>query len=351
MMLSFRFSKYLLIAAATLFCFSLPAAAATLDDYAKRIETSRLDAIALRRLEDESRGYDDMPRQKLEELRRSLPPSEQVEWLGGHVETNNQWLHDAIAAYINEPDNGRRKNILFGIEERLDAITSEIDELKKAEAAERTKDEDKQKLAEILRRAEYQKPEVKEESLFQRWYREFMEWLRQVFPKAPEVPATASGFGSLKFALQIIIYALVIGLIAFPLYRFGPLLAGRFGWRKKEKRADRVILGERIAADETAENLFGEAERLARDGQLRDAIRKGYIAALCELADRKIVRLARHKTNRDYLRDVRKTREGLFENMSGLTGKYEQNWYGLRTSEMTDWEDFRERYRQTIASV
>jgi hypothetical protein len=97
--------------------------------------------------------------------------------------------------------------------------------------------------------------------------------------------------------------------------------------------------------------LFGEAERLAREGRLRDAIRKGYIAALCELSDRNIVRLARHKTNRDYLLDVRKTREGLFENMTGLTGSYERNWYGLRTSELTDWEDFRDRYRQTIANV
>jgi hypothetical protein len=178
-----------------------------------------------------------------------------------------------------------------------------------------------------------------------------MEWLRSVFPEAPGSSTAPSGFGSLKFILQIVIYLLVIGLIGFLIYKFGPLVARRFGWRRKEKERDRVILGERIGADETAENLFGEAERLARDGRLRDAIRKGYIAALCELADRKIVRLARHKTNRDYLRDVRKTRVGMFENMSDLTGTYERNWYGLRMSELTDWEDFRERYKRTIASV
>src|SRR5204863_1993073 len=131
---------------------------------------------------------------------------------------------------------------------------------------------------------------------------------------------------------------------------FRSQLASRFGSKRKEKKRDRVILGERIADDESAEDLFGEAERLAREGQLRDAIRKGYIALLCELSDRKIIGLARHKTNRDYLRDVRKRRE-LFENMVGLTGNFERNWYGLRPSAPADWEDFRDRYRQTISSV
>ena len=71
---------------------------------------------------------------------------------------------------------------------------------------------------------------------------------------------------------------------------------------------------------------------------------------LCDLSDRKIVRLARHKTNRDYLRDVRKN-DSLFENMTGLTLNFETNWYGLRTTEPADWEDFRTRYLQTIANV
>jgi len=349
MTMSSRYSILLLVAAA-LFC-ALPAAAATLDDYQKRIEKVRLDVIALRRLEDEGAAYDNLRHQKLDDVRASLPASEMIEGFGGGEHADNKWLQDSISTYLDQHDPVQRKAVLFGIEERLQAITQQIDDLKKAEAAERTKDEDKQKLAEILRRAEYQKPEAKEESLFQKWSRKFMEWLRSVFPEAPATPAAPSGFGSLKLFLQVLIYAMVLGLIGFLIYKFGPAVARRFGWRKKEKRTDRVILGERIGADETAENLFGEAERLAREGRLRDAIRKGYIAALCELADRKIVRLARHKTNRDYLRDVRKTREGIFENMSGLTGTYERNWYGLRTSDVLDWEDFRERYRRTIAGV
>jgi hypothetical protein len=56
-------------------------------------------------------------------------------------------------------------------------------------------------------------------------------------------------------------------------------------------KQERVILGERISAEETAQILFAEAEHLARQGNLRGAIRKGYIALLCDLSDRKNHRL------------------------------------------------------------
>lgn len=331
------------------FAFVCSAAAATLGDYYERLNAARMDVIALRRLDDEH-GYERLKRDKLEDIRRSIPKTERLDWQGGSVETDNKWLHDDLSAYLDEDDPQKRQTALLGIEERLSAIGEKIDDLEKATAAQRTKDEDKQKLAEILRREEYQKPEAKEESLFQKWWREFWEWLAKFFPKPSITPEAPSGFGSLKFVLQILIFAAVIGGIGFLIYKFGPLLAGRFGFKTKEKRRDRVILGERIGEDESADDLFSEAERLAREGQLRDAIRKGYIAVLCELSDRKIIGLAQHKTNRDYLRDVRK-RSGLFENMSGLTGTYERNWYGLRPSEQNDWEDFRDRYKQTVASA
>jgi len=331
------------------FAFVLPATAATLSDYHRRLDAARMDAIALRRLEDES-GFQLLKVQKIDEIRTSVPATEPLDWQGGSVETNNQWLHDNLEAYLKESDARQRKTILLGMEERLQALAHEIDDVEQTNSSDRTKDEDKQKLSEILRREEYQKPEEKEESLFQRWSRGFQEWLSAKFPSSPVTHGVPSDFGSFRLVLQILVYAAVIGSIALLLYRFRSQLASRFGYKPKEKKRERVILGERIADDESADDLFGEAERLARDGQLRDAIRKGYIALLCELSDRKIIGLARHKTNRDYLRDVRK-RVPLFESMSGATGTYERNWYGLRPSEPDDWEDFRNKYKETMASA
>ena len=149
--------------------------------------------------------------------------------------------------------------------------------------------------------------------------------------------------------MQMLLYALVLGVIGFLIRRFAPFLFKRFQNREKKEKRERVILGERLAADETAQNLFDEAENLARAGNVRGAIRKGYIALLCELADRKIIGLSRHKTNRDYLRDVRSKTE-LYENMNGLTLNFERHWYGFETADAEDWEEFKVGYERIITN-
>ena len=349
--IGWRIMLYLSIAATPALMLGLlvqMAVASTLSDYHKRIDAARGYADELLKYDDEIDQA--LERQKIGAIRTAIPATEKIEWPGGELETDNGWLGTKLDEIAAESDMSKRGPMLTGIGERLLAISETIGELERAAAASRTKDEDKQKLDEILKREEYQKPEVKEESLFQRWLREFMDWLARVFPRPQISPGTATGFGSAKFGLQILIYALVIGLVGFLIYKFAPFLARRFGSRPKKERKDRVILGERIGRDESAADLFSEAEALARSGDLRGAIRKGYIALLCELSDRKVIGLARHKTNRDYLRDVRKN-QPLFESMTGLTGSFERNWYGLGQSEMLDWEDFRDRYRQTMGEV
>ncbi|MEJ7710534.1 MAG: DUF4129 domain-containing protein [Pyrinomonadaceae bacterium] len=87
------------------------------------------------------------------------------------------------------------------------------------------------------------------------------------------------------------------------------------------------MLGERVEADETAADLFAEAEALARNGETRAAIRKAYIALLCELGDRKILRLEQHKTNRDYLQALL-AKPALYAEVQPLTKNYETSWYG-----------------------
>ncbi len=322
--------------------------AASLADYKERIESARYSTDELFQNLNESDA--ELEREVIAEIENGIPRAEQIVWPGGSVETDNGWLRTRLREFTDELDKSKRGAILTGISERLLAVSETVGDLDKAIASNQTKDQDKQKLAEILRREEYQKPQIKEESLFQKWWREFMDWLAKVFPRPDVTPGVPSGFGSVQFGLQILIYALVIGLVGFLIYKFAPFLSRRFGGKTKKKKEDRVILGERIGRDESASDLFSEAEQLAREGNLRSAIRKGYIALLCDLSDRKIVRLARHKTNRDYLRDVRKD-IGLFENMSGLTRNFESNWYGLRVAEQADWEDFRRLYKQATVST
>jgi hypothetical protein len=318
---------------------------ATLQDYRERLDEAGAYAFELSEIVGE--GDQALEKEVVESIKALVPDTEKVEWPGGSLETANQWLRVKLGAFARERDHTRRRAIMTEIGERLGALAASTRELESATAAARSKDEDKQKLAEILRRQEYQKPEVKEESLFQKWWADFLKWLSSVWPEPPVKPESTPDFSSLRLVLQIVIFAMLIALIAFIVWRLAPFVTSRFGDRVKKKREDRVILGERIGADESATDLFTEAELLAREGNLRGAIRKGYIAILCELGDRKIVRLARHKTNRDYLRDVR-TVDGVFQNMTGLTNSFERTWYGLRVAEPADWDEFRDLYQQTI---
>ena len=332
---------------------AIPAFGTTLAEYQKQISSAKAgveELLVAVGNSEQGKGNVKYESDVIAEIRNELPATEKVEWPGGSVDTANGWLFAQLEQFQSETDSAKRGILLTAVSERLTAISKEVAELEKPPVAGRTKDEDKQKLGEILNRKEYQKAQVKEESLFQKWYREFREWLERVFPKPAGVPDVPTGVGSLQTIIQLVVFVVVLGLVGFLIYRFAPFFARRFGLRAKKEKKDRVILGERISADESAEDLFSEAEQLAREGNLRGAIRKGYIALLCELSDRKVIGLARHKTNRDYLRDVRK-RKDLIENMSGLTTNFERNWYGLRPAEVQDWEDFRARYRQTVADV
>jgi len=284
------------------------------------------------------------------ELPTMLPSKDTLEIEGQTYEVNNEWLTKKVNEYRSKSsDLAKRRLIASEIYERLGAIEIKITELEESIGADVTKDENKQKLAEILKREEYVKS-VEEEGFLARLWRQFVEWFRSFFPKA-EVPKSSpnQGLGSLFYLLQILVYVLVFAVIAFVVYKFAPFFIKKLREAKGEKKTDRIILGEKISADETSDNLFSEAEKLARDGNLRGAIRKGYIALLFELSERNMIGLAKHKTNRDYLRDVRKKNE-LHKNMDGLTLNYERHWYGFEAAETSDWEEFREGYKAAISA-
>lgn len=290
-------------------------------------------------------------REKIKQMRSLIPANDKIELQKGSFEVDNRWFHQKLNEYEREPvDSPVRRKVINELSDRLAALEEKLTELENQAAGTRTKDEDKQKLGEILKRAEYQKPAEKKESAIQKAIREFFAWLRGKTPEPNigEKPVEDNRYyRPLKPFLQFVVFLGAFGLIGFLLYRFAPVLFRNFREKEKREKETRVILGETLAADETPQNLFAEAENLARSGELRAAIRKGYIAFLCELSDRKVIGLARHKTNRDYLRDVRK-RESLYREMSDLTVNFERHWYGFEATRHEDWEAFRKQYKEAI---
>jgi len=321
------------------------ALAASPAEYAARLDKAKTTVdTAIQQVPFNNRSREDEFSKALVKL---VPPTEKIEWRGGEVETSNGWLTEALSQFRSTDVISDKRTILQGISERLEGISDGVKALNSAAPASSSKDQEKQKLGEILRRPEYQRAEAGEESLFHKLWRQFWEWFDNVFPSMPKVPDAPAGIGGLKSGLQILIFAAVLGLIGFLLYKFAPGILGRFGGKPRESRGDRVILGENVRADQSSSDLFSEADRLARAGDLRGAIRKGYIAVLCELGDRNILRLASYKTNRDYLRDVRKNND-LYGDMAGLTGTFERSWYGHAVAGEEDWEQFKAGYGRAL---
>lgn len=333
----------------------LTALAADLADYQKRVRSARagIQSLLSNLATEKAGNTPDVPTAKVfDEVRKLLPNSEKIDTPNGSIETNNEWFGDRLKAAQAELNLTKRAEILHEIEGRLAVLGVRLQALEKAAAAERSKDEDKRKLSEILSRPEYQKPvkqEAAEESQLAKWLKQFFEWLEGLFPKGEGGGSPVNLSGAASVAQYVLIGAIIL-LLGFLAYKLVPLFAPRFRRGEKKERESRVILGETISDDVSASDLFSDAERLAREGDLRGAIRKGYVALLCEMSDRKLIGLARHKTNRDYLRDVRSRRE-IYDQMTGITGSFERHWYGSQDAESDDWDEFRRSCGETIKAI
>ncbi|HEX8098282.1 MAG TPA: DUF4129 domain-containing protein [Pyrinomonadaceae bacterium] len=322
-----------------------------LDAYRERVRqaTTALDSLTLVDETEGDQAYAARRASTVRGVRSLLPPEDNVEWKGGSVRVDNRWLAEALERYERLPANDpRRRGELSRITERLRALADRLEELggPKESAG---KEDAKAKLAAILRREEYSRKE-KEESAIARLLKRLLRWLEDLFPKtSPMSPGRASLFARIA---QVVVYGLSLGVIVFVLWKFGPRLVERFRVRakKKEKPGARVVLGEHLAPDQSATDLLIEAETLARKGDLRAAIRKCYIALLCELGDRKVVRLAQHMTNRDYLRAVEE-RPALHGLMRPLTESFESHWYGYVPATPEDWASFRAKYQKAVTSA
>lgn len=339
-------------AVATLFILALcaQAQAASFEDYRARVSQA---VSAIQQLEapdyyvDDPLQRDSVMQNALTRLRQLLPAQESVLFNRQNIDVDNAWFHKALDEYQklgHQPE--RATALVASTREQLRALLQRLDEMKLQSATD-GKDQSKARLAEILRRPEYDKS-IAEKSAIERLWEEFIRWLSKLIPKiGPLQPGTGQ---ALSGVAQIVVIGFSVLLIAFLIWKLLPRYWRSRGMKKKKaKREPRIVLGERLEPDQTAADLLEQAEALARTGDLRGAIRKAYIALLCELGDRKVIMLAQHKTNRDYLMAVR-NRRALYEPLRKLTTSFETHWYGFVAPEPNDWEEFRLGVRTAGAS-
>jgi hypothetical protein len=327
---------------ALLFLCAVRAAALPISDYQQNVKQA---IAALERLEQRYQGedqevdYEQELKATVQAVRGMLPESDTIETRDVSYIVDNSWVHKALDQ-LDDPSAEDHLEKIGLLIDHLQALESRIAEREAIPQGGETKAQGKAKLESILARPEYVAG-AKGPNALTRLLQDFMNWLRKFLPqRTPTGPQGASRLNSVMQVVVIIVALLVLLFVARLLFK-------RFKRSGKvktpKKRQPRIVLGERLEPDQTATDLLSEAETLARNGDLRAAIRKGYIALLVELGDRKLISLAHHKTNRDYLNSLRSTPQ-LHSRVRGLTASFERHWYGFDEATPNDWRDFRSGY-------
>lgn len=293
---------------------------------------------------DDDADVDDIETQLAESsktIRAILPEHETVEFEGESYNVDNSWLHKSLNE-LNESAN--RSNKLAQILQNLRALEARVADRQRSGRLTDSKEQAKGRLENILKRPEYATGDRGSNALG-RLLQDFANWLEKLFPKRN---VSAGSMNFIGFIAQIVVFILALLVILYVLKIVLSWFFGRSKSPKKKKiKEPRIVLGEQLEPDATATDLLAEAEALARQGDLRAAIRKTYIALLVELGDRKLISLAHHKTNRDYLNSLRSEPQ-IHSRMRGLTDSFERHWYGFVAATPDDWQDFRAGYLATL---
>lgn len=321
-------------------CLGIP-----LNEYRKHLESAATTVDTLGQIDESESEADRAARisETITAVRSAVPETENVEWEGIAFHVDNSWLHRELQTFeTDKPD--ARSLTLKRITERLQGIAQRVAEIENAElVSAASKAETRQKLTQILQRPEYaRKPQ--ETSALARLLERFVKWLENLFPKRQPTGGGANIFSAIA---QIVVVLLALAVIVYAIWMFAPRFFRRGRSRKKEKSGPRIVLGEKLRPDQSAVDLLAEAEALAQRGELRAAIRKAYIALLVELGDRKVISLAQHKTNRDYLTAIRE-HVSLYGYVKQLTDSFERHWYGFAKATDADWVTFRAGYKQAL---
>ena len=315
------------------------------EDYQRNLQRA-IEALESLQEIDESEFPDEYQREfgsAAATVREALPEKQSVQSSDEVCEVDNAWLHTSLDEFqVLTPE--QRSTRLPQLIERLKALDERVVYPRRTAGENDNKVYTKGKLESILSRPEYSTQE-REGNALMRLIQAFLRWIAQFLPGPMKASPGRVGWLSVVAQVVVVIVALLVVLYVIR------ILFRRFGGKRRKrvsrKRKARIVLGEQLKPEDTSTDLLSEAEALARQGELRAAIRKAYIALLVELGDRKVLTLAQHKTNRDYLNSV-KSIPMLHSTMRGLTDSFELHWYGFAEATENDWRNFRSRYHAAL---
>jgi hypothetical protein len=308
----------------------------TVADYANRLD--RAEQMVKEAIEGNSASSELAA--EMNDVKRLLPAREEVEFNGSITRIDNAWLHEATDNVVKSAEG--RLRMLGEISARLARLRQSVKSARTAE--DRASQDLRARLDGILARPEYQ-PEEKRESTIARGIRRTKEFILRLLRGRSSARAPQAGGEGLVMVFRALIFLVVIVALIFGAAK----LARRFQARRKpvEEAETREALGEEIPEDATAADLFTMASELARQGDYRKAIRRAYIALLCDLDQRGKLRLGRSKTNRDYL-DAMRSEQRIYPTFTVMTLAFERAWYGQERATEEEFRNFATLYQEAV---
>ncbi|HKG20873.1 MAG TPA: DUF4129 domain-containing protein [Blastocatellia bacterium] len=326
------------IAAALVILFTARFAngASTLLDYEKRVFRA---AEQVERIKTD-RAYEE---EGLAHIRNLVPAVESVSFDGEVVPVDNSWVHTLLDRYSGEADPAIRLALLEEAGGRLLALDEHLREAAAIANEAAGANHSREKIKEILSRSEYRE---KREDRFTAYVREIrnriLKFISDFFTRLFQIIFGSAGASNV--ISKFIILAMLSGA-AFGVYR----LVKQFPRGKKASRK-RVVMGEEIEANMTAEELADAALAAASKGDFRTGVRNLYISLLYELAEQEIIELEPNTTNHEYLAKVSE-RARLAAPMAYMTDRFDYYWYGMFDSTRRDFAEYLERYKDAIAQA
>lgn len=338
-------SLRLLLSAFVIIAAGSVARAVSTAEYQESLKRAITALDTLKQLDEDESGEEFTSRvnETLAAVRTTLPETVSVDGGETFCSVDNSWLHEDLKKLESVDEDWYQA--LVHVIEKLKSIEERVAELQNPGPAGSSKASDKERLSQILQRPEYRTKSVSN-SAFVRLLDRFLRWIARMFGRQMPSPSGTAAT-SVSTVLQIFVVALALAVLAYVARLLLPRLWRPSRKKRSAKAEARIVLGERLEPEQSAVDLLSEAETLARNGEVRAAIRKAYIALLVELGDRKLLSLAQHKTNRDYLRSVRSI-PSLYPLMGRLTDSFERTWYGFAHANLDDWQNFREGYRTAL---
>lgn len=184
-----------------------------------------------------------------------------------------------------------------------------------------------------------------------RWYDEATDDLRPLRVLPSEEPRKRSESASQATTWLAWVFLIVLGLllVGIPLYlafnRAPPPTLESSVPRRLSIQADRIVALP-VQLDPKSDNLLEESQKHFRLGDYKQALIYLFSHQLLVLDQAHFIRLSRGKTNRQYLRELRRHRPDLASLLEPNILAFEQVYFGQHAIDQTRYQQCWEQFRQ-----